>query len=111
MVSNTLTKPEWKNSVVINGDVVKKVKKLKKQSGPDLKVYGSSTLTQTLFQHDLVAELWLKILPTTLGSGKRLFAEGTIPTPFKLIDGKISPTGVIIANYARAGKVKTGSFL
>lgn len=110
IVSSTLTKPDWENSIVINGDVVEEIKKLKNQDGPDLKVWGSGNLVQTLLKHDLVDELWLKIFPITLGTGKRIFAEGTIPAAFKLTDSKVSPSGVIFANYERAGEVKTGSF-
>jgi len=110
VVSSTLTKPEWENSTVVAGDVVEEIKKLKQQDGPDLKVWGSGKLVQTLLQHDLVDQLWLKIFPITLGTGKRLFAEGTIPAAFKLTDSKVSPSGVIFANYERAGVVKTGSF-
>lgn len=110
VVSNTLTKHDWKNSIFIRGDVVEEIKKLKTQDGLDLKVWGSGKLIQTLLQHDLVDELWLKTFPITLGSGKRLLAESTIPAAFKLTDSKISPSGVIFANYERAGEVKTGSF-
>jgi dihydrofolate reductase len=110
VVSNTMDKHEWKNSIFIKGDVVKEIKKLKTQDGPDLKVWGSGNLVQTLLKNDLVDELWLKIFPITLGLGKRLFADGTIPVAFKLTDSKVSPSGVIIANYERAGEVKTGSF-
>ncbi len=110
VVSNTLTKHDWKNSIFIKGDVVEEIKKIKMQDGPDLQVYGSSKLIQTLLQHDLVDELWLKTFPITLGSGKRLFAEGTIPAAFRLMDSKVSPSGVIFANYKLAGEVKTGSF-
>jgi dihydrofolate reductase len=110
VVSNTLTKHDWKNSIFIKGDVVKEIKKLKTQDGPDLKVWGSGNLVQMLLKHDLVDELWLKIFPITLGMGKRLFTEGTIPAAFKLTDSKVSPSGVIIANYERAGEVETGSF-
>ena len=100
----------WDKSVLLQGDMVDSIKKLKAQDGPELQVYGSGNLMQTLLKHDLVDELWLKIFPLTLGSGKRLFAEGTIPAAFKLIDGKVLSSGVIIANYKRAGEVKTGSF-
>ena len=86
------------------------IKKIKKQSGPDLQVHGSGELIQTLLKHDLVDELWLKIFPITLGGGKRLFAEGAIPAAFRLTESTVSPKGVIIANYIRSGKVKTGSF-
>lgn len=110
VVSNTLDMHEWKNSVFIKGDVVKEIKKLKQQDGPELQVYGSGNLIQTLMKHDLVDELWLKIFPITLGPGKRLFAEGTIPVAFTLTGSKTSPKGVIIASYTRAGEVKTGSF-
>ena len=110
VVSNTLANPDWKNSVVIKGDVVEEIKKLKTQDGPNLYVHGSGNLIQTLFKNDLVDELWLKTFPVTLGSGKKLFAEGVIPAAFKLVSYKVSPGGVIFANYERAGEVKTGSF-
>lgn len=99
----------WENSVLLTGNVAEDVKKLKSEDGLDLHVYGSGDLIQTLLKHDLVDELWFKIYPVTLGPGKRLFTEGTIPAAFKLTDGKISPTGVIIANYKRAGDVETAS--
>ena len=102
-------KLDWENSVLLSGNVAEKVKKLKSEDGPDLHVWGSGNLIQTLLKHDLVDELWLKIFPMTLGPGKRLFAEGTIPAAFKLTDSKVSPLGVIVANYKRAGEVKTGS--
>jgi dihydrofolate reductase len=110
VASKTLTRLDWKNSELIKGDVGKEVKKLKDQDGPEIQVHGSSDLIQTLLKHDLVDELWLKIFPITLGIGKRLFAEGTIPAGFKLLESEISPTGVIVAIYGRAGEVRTGSF-
>lgn len=110
VVSDTLTEPSWKNSVVISGDVVENLKMLKDQNGPDIQVHGSGKLIQTLLKHDLVDELWLKIFPITLGSGKRLFAEGTIAGAFTLKESKTSPSGVIIASYERAGDVEVGSF-
>jgi dihydrofolate reductase len=100
----------WERSVLLHGDVVQEIKELKSQDGPDLQVHGSGNLIQTLLKAALVDELWLKIYPLTLGSGKKLFADGTIPAGFELIDSKVSPKGVIIANYRRTGKVKTGSF-
>ena len=102
-------KLNWENSVLLAGNVAEKVKKLKSEDGPDLHVWGSGNLVQTFLKHDLVDELWLKIFPVTLGVGKRLFAEGTIPAAFKLTDSKITPKGVIFVNYKRAGHVKTGS--
>jgi dihydrofolate reductase len=77
-------KLKWKNSVLLKDDVVAKVKKLKEQDGSDLQVYGSGNFVQTLLKHDLVDEFWLKIFPITLGSGKRLFTDGTSPAAFKL---------------------------
>lgn len=100
----------WENSVLIDGDVVAKLKELKQQDGPMLQVHGSGNLIQTLLENDLVDELWLKIFPVTLGSGKCLFAEGTMPAAFELTESKTSPKGVIFANYKRSGDVKTGSF-
>jgi dihydrofolate reductase len=110
VVSNSLTSSDWENSVFLKGDVVKELKKLKKQKGPDLKVWGSGNLVQTLLKNDLVDELFLKTFPVILGKGKHLFEDGAIPAAFKLIESKTSPSGVIFANYERAGKVKTGSF-
>ena len=114
VVSNTLTNPTWENSIQIKNDAVKEIKKLKSNpsadGAPNLHVYGSGNLVQTLLKHDLVDELWLKIFPVTLGSGKKLFAEGTIPSAFKLTKTEVSPSGVIIANYERSGEVITGTF-
>ena len=105
VVSKTLKDPTWVNTVVISN--VKELKELKNSNGPDLQVYGSSKLVQTLMEHDLVDELWLKIFPITLGTGKRLFNKGTIPAAFNLFKSKITPSGVIFAYYKRAGEVKT----
>jgi dihydrofolate reductase len=110
VVSNTLTTHEWKKSVFLNGKIVDEIKKLKGQEGPDLQVHGSGELIQTLMEHDLVEEFWLKIFPVTLGTGKRLFGQGTIPAAYTLVDSKTSSTGVIVATLKRAGEVKTGSF-
>lgn len=100
----------WENSVRLGSDVVEEIKKLKMQDAPDMQVYGSGNLIQTLLEHDLVDELWLKIFPITLGSGKHLFEKGTIPANFKLLESQVTPSGVLIASYARDGEVKTGSF-
>jgi dihydrofolate reductase len=110
VASKTLTKLDWNNSELIKGDVWNEIKKIKEQDGPEIQVHGSGNLIQMLLKHDLVDELWLKVFPITLGFGKRLFAEGTIPAGFKLLESEISPSGVIIASYERAGEVKTGSF-
>ncbi|MEZ4712737.1 MAG: dihydrofolate reductase family protein [Caldilineaceae bacterium] len=109
VASNTMTSSEWQPSVFLNGDIAAKVAKIKQEPGPDLHVWGSSDLLQTLIKHDLVDVFWLMIYPVTLGSGKRLFADGAIPAAFKVTDGVVTPTGVIVVNYARAGEVKTAS--
>ena len=103
-------KMNWDESILITGDAAAEIGKLKQGSGPMLQVHGSGNLIQTLLKHDLVDELWLKIFPVTLGPGKRLFADGTIPAGFSLLESKTSPSGVIFANYKRSGDVKTGSF-
>jgi dihydrofolate reductase len=104
---NSSLKLDWENSVLLTGNVAEEVKKLKSKNGTDLQVWGSGKLIQTLLKHDLVDELWLKIFPITLGTGKKLFVDGTIPAAFKLTDSKVSPKGVIVANYVRAGDIKT----
>ena len=98
----------WKNSVVIRN--IADIKKLKSSKGPDFHVWGSSKLVQLLLKNDLVDELRLKIHPLTLGKGKKLFDNGTIPSAFALKENVITPSGVIIAYYKRSGNVKTGSF-
>ncbi len=105
VASNTMTSHEWQPTVFLGGDIADKVTKLKQLQGPDLHVYGSGNLLQTLMKHDLVDAYWLKIYPLTLGAGKRLFAAGTIPAAFKVTDSKVSPHGVIIVNYERAGAI------
>ncbi len=110
VASNTLTSHEWQPSVFLNGDIAAKIAKIKQQQGPDLHVWGSSDLLQTLIKHDLIDAFWLMIIPITLGAGKRLFAAGTIPAAFKVTESIVAPNGVIVVNYERAGEVKTGSF-
>jgi len=110
VASKTLTKHAWRKSVFLQGDVVEEIKKLKQGEGPDLQVHGSSDLIQTLLAHDLVDEFWLKIFPVTLGTGKRLFGQGTLPCSYTLTEAKSSPRGVIVATFKRAGEVETGSF-
>jgi dihydrofolate reductase len=107
VMSNTMDKSDWKNSVFLKS--VDDIKKLKNSEGSDIQVHGSGNLIQTLLKHDLVDELWLKTFPVTLGNGKRLFSEGTIPAAFTLTDSLVTPNGVIFANYERAGEVKTGT--
>lgn len=107
VMSNTMDKSDWQNSVFLKS--VDDIKKLKDSEGSDIQVHGSGNLTQTLLKNDLVDELWLKTFPVTLGVGKRLFGEGTIPAAFTLTESLVTPNGVIFANYKRAGEVKTGT--
>jgi dihydrofolate reductase len=112
VMSKTMKKSDpiaigWKNSVFINS--LADIKKIKKSKGSDIQVWGSGELIQLLLKNDLVDELWLKIHPLTLGKGKKLFDNGTIPAAFTLLESSVTPSGVIIANYKRAGKVKTGT--
>ena len=97
----------WKKSVVLKS--LAAVKKLKNSAGGDIQVWGSGQLIQLLLKNDLVDELRLKIYPVTLGKGKKLFDKGTIPAAFRLTEGIVTPSGVIIASYKRAGKVATGN--
>lgn len=106
VLSKTVKKTNWKNTVFLK--TVADIKKLKKSKGEDLQVWGSSRLVQLLLKHDLVDELRLKIYPVTLGKGKKLFDKGLMPGAFKLMSSEVTTTGVIFANYQRAGKVKTG---
>jgi len=106
VVSETMENTDWENTIFLHG--VEEVKKIKDSDGPDLQVWGSSMLIQALLKNDLVDELWLITHPLTLGSGKKLFAEGTIPAAFTLIENTVTPRGVIMANYQRAGEVETG---
>jgi dihydrofolate reductase len=109
VASNTRTSSKWQPSVFLNGDIPEKVAKIKGQPGPDLHVWGSGNLLQTLMKHDLVDVFWLMVYPITLGSGKRLFADGTIPAAFKVTKSIVGSNGVIVMNYERAGAITTGS--
>ena len=107
VLSTTMEKSDWNNSVFLKD--VAAIEKLKKSDGPDLKIWGSSQLVQLLLKHDLVDEFWLNIHPVILGKGKRLFDDGAIPAAFTLVESTATPKGVIMANYKRAGEVKTGT--
>jgi dihydrofolate reductase len=105
VVSRTVTSHPWQPSVFIADDVAERIGRIKREPGPDLHVYGSAELVQTLLAHDLVDALWLKIHPITLGGGKRLFADGTIPAAFEVTQGTVTSKGVIVARYERAGEL------
>jgi dihydrofolate reductase len=111
VVSRSLDKLDWNNSFLIKDNVIEEIKALKEDNGPDIQVHGSGGLIQTLLEHDLVDELWLKTFPVTLGGGKRLFGDGTIAAGFELFESSTTTTGVVIANYRRAGEVKIGRFI
>jgi dihydrofolate reductase len=110
VVTHRPVSAEWQGTTPVTGDVPAKVTGLKKENGPEIQVHGSANLIQTLLRNDLVDEFWLKIFPVALGSGKRLFGEGTVPVGFSVSNSKTSPSGVVVATYARAGAVKLGSF-
>jgi len=107
VMSSTLEKSGWKNSVILKS--VDDIHMLRESEGSDIQVHGSGNLIQTLLKQDLVDELWLKTFPITLGVGKRLFGEGTIPAAYTLTESLVTPGGVIFANYKRAGDVETGT--
>ena len=107
VASSTLAAHPWGPSVFLAGDAAARVAKLKQEPGPDLHVYGSANLLQTLFRHDLVDALWLRLHPITLGQGKRLFAGGAIPAAFRLAAHQVTSTGVVLATYERAGAIPT----
>jgi len=100
----------WENTVLVNEEIVERIKEIKNMEGPDIQVHGSGELIQLLLKHNLVDEMWLKIFPIVLGTGKRLFGEGTRPASFKLKDAKVTPKGVVFADYEFVGDVETGSF-
>ena len=108
VMSTSTKESDWSNAVFLES--VEDIEKLKNSEGGDIQVHGSGQLIQTLLEHDLVDELRLKIFPLTLGKGKKLFADGTMPAAFELMDSTVTPKGVIFANYKRAGRVETGSF-
>ncbi len=110
VASRSMPELNWVNSVLLQGDITEAVKKLKEGEGPDIQVHGSGNLAAALMRHNLVDEYWLKIFPVILGKGKRLFDEGAVPAAFSLYFHKVTPAGVIFANYRLKGDIATGSF-
>ena len=109
-VATSSTEPlSWKNSVAIH-DVAAEIARLKQSDGADLLIQGSSQLLQTLLANDLIDEFTLRVFPLVLGSGKRLFGNGTMPAALKLVDTKVSATGVITSTYRRAGEINAGTY-
>ena len=109
VASNTRDSSDWQPTVFLSGDLAEKVRQLKQTDGPDLHVMGSADLLQTLFKNDLVDAMELMIIPVTLGKGKRLFGDGTIPASFKVTNSQVAPKGIIIVSYERNGDVKSGA--
>ena len=109
VVSTTLDRVQWSNSILLRGDVAEEVAKLKRQPGGELQVHGSATLIGTLMKHDLVDEYRILIHPVVLGNGKRLFGDGTTPTALELIDTKTTSRGVVAHIYQPSGKPEYGS--
>jgi len=107
VLSGTMEKSDWKNSVFLKN--LADIEKLKNTKGSDIQVHGSGELIQLLLKNDLVSELWLKFHPVTLGKGKKLFDNGSVPAAFTLTESSVTPSGVIFANYKRSGKVRTGN--
>jgi len=109
VASNTRDSSDWQPSVFLSGDLAEKVRQLKHTDGPDIHVMGSADMLQTLFKNDLVDAMELMIIPVTLGKGKRLFGDGTIPASFKVTSSQVAPKGIICVTYERDGDLKTGS--
>lgn len=109
VASRTLANVAWHNATLLTGDVAQAVGELKRGEGGEIQVHGSGGLLQTLFEHDLVDEFHVLVFPVLVGSGKRLFAEGTVPAALKLVDTTASSTGVLVSTYARDGKVEYGA--
>lgn len=107
VLSTTREKSDWKNSVFFNS--LEDIQKIKGSNGSDIQVWGSGEVVQLLLKNDLVDELWIMTHPITLGQGKKLFTDGPIPAAFSLVESTVTPKGVIIANYERAGDVRTGT--
>jgi dihydrofolate reductase len=107
VLSTTRSESGWQNCVFVSN--VEDIKKLKESEGSDIKIWGSSELIQLLLKHDLVDQFWLMIHPIVLGKGKRLFNDESMPAAFTLADSTITTSGVVMANYTKAGDVKTGT--
>jgi dihydrofolate reductase len=110
VVSRTLAKAEWHNSTVIRGDIPKQVAELKRRHEREILIQGSSELIQTLLANDLVDEYRILIFPVVLGSGKRLFGSGAVPSALTLVDTRATSTGAVVNTYRPSGKPSYGSF-
>lgn len=109
VASNTRTSSDWQPNVFLSGDLAERVRELKRTDGPDIHIFGSADMLQTLFKADLVDALELMIIPVTLGQGKRLFQDGTIPAAYKVTSSRIAPKGIVCMTYERDGDVQSGT--
>lgn len=98
----------WKPVEVIGADIVDGIRRIKAKDGPDLIVWGSSQLATVLLEHELAEEIVLLVYPILLGSGKRLFAEGTPPRELTLVSSKAGPSGIVVSTYKPRGPLRTG---
>jgi dihydrofolate reductase len=110
VASTTLGELEWENSRLIEGELPRGIRALKEEEGPELQVHGSANLIQTLLRHGLVDEFRLKVFPLVLGTGKRLFDDGTLPAGLNLTSSQVSSTGVTMATYRTGAEIEYGSF-
>jgi dihydrofolate reductase len=110
VASRSRPRLEWSNSVLLEGDAADALAALKAEDGPELQVHGSANLIQTLLRHNLVDQYRLWVFPVVLGSGKRLFGDGATPAGLRLVDSKVSTTGVVMGTWEPAGELVTGSF-
>lgn len=110
VASRTLDTLKWNNSTLLGDDIAGDVSRLKEQDGGEIQTAGSGELLQTLLKHDLVDEFRLLTFPVIIGSGKRLFAGGTIPRGLKLTDSTVTSTGVMMNTYQRVGDLTYGAY-
>jgi dihydrofolate reductase len=108
VASGTLDTVSWNNSTLLKGDIAQEVAKLKAVEGGEIQVHGSSNLIQTLLRHDLVDALRIWQFPVVLGTGKRLFGDGTIPRSFRLVETQLNTTGAVLHVYERTWGLKYG---
>ena len=109
VVSHESFEPGWVNTTIISRDVPAALRKLKAEDGPDMIVWGSGNLIQTLLRDRLVDRMHVWTHPVTVGTGKRLFAGGALPATWTLVKGRVGDAGVIVATYEPAGDLVTGT--
>ncbi|WP_405759617.1 dihydrofolate reductase family protein [Streptomyces sp. NBC_01420] len=110
VASRTLTSVDWQNSTLLTGDTAEAVRRLKETEGRNINVVGSGDLAQTLMRENLVDEYRLTIHPVILGSGKRLFADGTVPTALEPVSVTGTKGGTVLAVYRTTGKPTYDSY-